>query len=385
MFRPSVCILAGSRRHDDPRIYQKEALTLREHGYEVCILCTDYEGVDRSGIRFIRLSALPDCKFRFRWVCLLMNHIHAALFRHRFAAAAKKTGAAYCHIHDSMLIPVGVRLRKHMKVIYDVHSGDPLFDSGCAAMESTAVSSEKGLRKAKNALSGFYALITADPSSLPELEELNRRVVPLWDYPRVRDYGTASRDSRRKKDKICMFGGIARSEVFPLLSAAKAANLSLVLSGEFEDEALQAECEALPEWQTVEYLDASEEAARRKNLSEARAGIVTSHGDASLLPSALFDFMASEVPVIVSNLASCSQIVDDANCGVCVDMSSSSEIAAALEYIQTNGDIAREMGKRGRSAVLKRYSWEEEEDRLFRLYPLPLESFEEDAPVLSAR
>ena len=95
--------------------------------------------------------------------------------------------------------------------------------------------------------------------------------------------------------------------------------------------------------------------------------------------------MASEVPVIVSNLASCSQIVDDANCGVCVDMSSSSEIAAALEYIQTNGDIAREMGKRGRSAVLKRYSWEEEEDRLFRLYPLPLESFEEDAPVLSAR
>ena len=78
-----VCIMTSVHRHDDVRIYHKEAKALREKGFDVTILCPDYEGTDENGIRFVRVL-LP--KQRMRRILTASG---------RFYRAAKRTGAQW--------------------------------------------------------------------------------------------------------------------------------------------------------------------------------------------------------------------------------------------------------------------------------------------------
>ena len=50
-----ICIMTSVHRHDDVRIYHKEAKALRQKGFSVTILCPDYAGTDENGIRFVRV------------------------------------------------------------------------------------------------------------------------------------------------------------------------------------------------------------------------------------------------------------------------------------------------------------------------------------------
>ena len=50
-----ICIMTSVHRHDDVRIYHKEAKALQQKGFSVTILCPDYAGMDENGIRFVRV------------------------------------------------------------------------------------------------------------------------------------------------------------------------------------------------------------------------------------------------------------------------------------------------------------------------------------------
>ena len=63
-----------------------------------------------------------------------------------------------------------------------------------------------------------------------------------------------------------------------------------------------------------------------------------------------------------------SSIIDDAQCGVCVDPLKPHEIAKAVDYFIKNPDEARVMGEEGRAAVLEKYNWSIEENKLLNFY-----------------
>ena len=78
--------------------------------------------------------------------------------------------------------------------------------------------------------------------------------------------------------------------------------------------------------------------------------------------------MSAGVPVIASDFPLWRGIVEDAECGICVDPENPNAIAKAINYLLTHPEEADEMGRNGRRAVERKYRWDAEGAKLVALY-----------------
>jgi len=74
------------------------------------------------------------------------------------------------------------------------------------------------------------------------------------------------------------------------------------------------------------------------------------------------------LPIITSNFPLWKEIVEGNNCGICVNPLEPKEIAEAIEYIMNQSQEAEQMGKNGKKAVLEKYNWGVEEEKLLKIY-----------------
>lgn len=86
------------------------------------------------------------------------------------------------------------------------------------------------------------------------------------------------------------------------------------------------------------------------------------------LPNKLFQYMAAGIPVIASDFPQIREILVDAGCGIPVDTTRPTAIAAAIRRLLAAPDEARAMGRRGRSAVAERYGWRHAASTLLEVY-----------------
>jgi glycosyltransferase involved in cell wall biosynthesis len=75
------------------------------------------------------------------------------------------------------------------------------------------------------------------------------------------------------------------------------------------------------------------------------------------LPNKLFHYMAAGIPVVASSFPQVRAIVEDAGCGITVDMTDPAAIATGIRTVLRD-PAAAAMGANGRAAVEERYSWE---------------------------
>ena len=78
--------------------------------------------------------------------------------------------------------------------------------------------------------------------------------------------------------------------------------------------------------------------------------------------------MVAGLPVIASNFPLWKEIIEGNNCGICVNPLEPKEIAKAVEYLIKHPEEARKMGENGRKAVLEKYNWEKESEKLLKVY-----------------
>lgn len=104
---------------------------------------------------------------------------------------------------------------------------------------------------------------------------------------------------------------------------------------------------------------------------QSRAGIVIyqpakNHFEAQ--PIKLFEFMAAGLPVIASDFPLWQKIVEENDCGICVNPTDAASVKNACTTLLANPDRGQQMGKNGRKAVLEKYNWANEEKKLLALY-----------------
>lgn len=63
--------------------------------------------------------------------------------------------------------------------------------------------------------------------------------------------------------------------------------------------------------------------------------------------------MAAGLPVVASNFPLWRKIIQNAQCGLCVDPLDPEAIAQAIDYLYEHPDEAREMGENGCRVVLE--------------------------------
>jgi glycosyltransferase involved in cell wall biosynthesis len=101
-------------------------------------------------------------------------------------------------------------------------------------------------------------------------------------------------------------------------------------------------------------------------LARCDVGLVPHHVTESwqtTIPNKLFDYMSLGKPVIVSNARPAERIVREERCGI---VYRDRDVAALADAIVAMGDADRRAacGQRGREAIVRRYNWEIDEQRL---------------------
>jgi glycosyltransferase involved in cell wall biosynthesis len=82
----------------------------------------------------------------------------------------------------------------------------------------------------------------------------------------------------------------------------------------------------------------------------------------------MFEYMSSGIPVIASNFPLWRDIIEGNQCGICVDPLDPRAIAAAIDFLVTHPQPAKAMGENGRRAVLEKYNWTVQANRLTDFY-----------------
>ena len=78
--------------------------------------------------------------------------------------------------------------------------------------------------------------------------------------------------------------------------------------------------------------------------------------------------MSHGIPIICSNFPVWKDFIDKEKCGLTVNPNDIVDIIDKINFLLNNMEAGVTMGENGRKAVLKKYNWEKESNKLIKLY-----------------
>ncbi len=367
--RAKVCVLTSVHIPFDGRVFHKEARSLAKAGYEVVLIARHDKEETVGGVRVV---PLPQPKSRLQ----RMTRILWRLYR-----LAVKENADVYHFHDPELMVVGLLLKlRGRKVIWDVHEHYPnaILDKFYLSKPARRVIS-KSFDLFERAVTRFYDyVIYTTPFVGARYQKMKVRSGRIENYPIVELSETFGRDPQ---EKVIYLGAMSRIrglvevvEAFGIVTK-RYPSWELYLVGSCRPPSFEQELRELAARRGIEanvkFVEWVPYEEKERLSSQASMGVITYlpySNNTSCLPNKLFDYMLVGLPVIASDFPLYREVVEPDRCGLIVDPSKPEEIARAMEYLIEHPDEARQMGERGRQAVLEKYNWEKESERLLRIY-----------------
>jgi glycosyltransferase involved in cell wall biosynthesis len=279
------------------------------------------------------------------------------------------------HFHDPELIFIGHKLRKKdKKIIYDVHEDVPrqilakpyIFRPIRKIISIlTEVIENHFSRK-------FDAIICATPHINERFLKINPKSFNISNFPILKEFETINKKWNERKNSICYIGGITRERgILELVEALGYSDCQLSLAGAFDSEEIFNLAKENENWKKVKYYGQVDRQKIVEILSSSKIGMVTlrlTPNHLESLPIKMFEYMAAEIPVITSNFPVWKKIVESNNYGLCVNPMDPEEIGKAINRLLNNADEAKTMGENGRKAVIERFNWERESEKLILIY-----------------
>lgn len=351
----------------DTRIFLKMCSSLSGWGLDTTLVVADGGGDEiKNGVKII--DAGPKTGGRLSRMTKTARRVYAT---------AKEVTADVYHLHDPELMPMGVKLvKKGCKVIFDVHedfpedilSGKPYLNNLSAWTLSKFMAVYE-----KRCCKRYSAVVAATQSIYDKLKNINIKTVNVNNYPIIDELAPGT-TAPIKQTQVCYVGGIVGIRgIIEMVDSMELvrSSVKLQLVGKFIDDNLRNDTMNRPGWSNVEEQGVLDRLQVKEILNTSLAGLVLFlpvPNHTASQPNKMYEYMSSAIPIIASNFPLWREIVEGNKCGICVDPTKPSEIAAAIDYFVENPSVAKEMGENGRQAVINTYNWETEKNKLFDLY-----------------
>jgi len=364
-----ICHITTVHPPFDDRIFHKECRTLAKEGYKVYLIAKHDKEETVEGVNII---PIPEAKNRMQRIILLSI---------KALSNALNLKADVYHFHDPELLPVGVLLKllTGKKIIYDVHEDYSKQILSKYYISRIMRKSISYLIKMLEHISSLFfdGIVTATDDILRNFS-YHKRAISVRNFPIIENFPDVKKINSDKKDvfNLIYIGGLTEErgiiQMVQSLEFAKSnKQLKLILCGEFDPPDLEVKVRSLKGFEKVEYLGWVDHKKISELLTKTDAGIVCLHpipNYLTSLPVKLFEYMLAGLPVIASNFPLWKEIVEGNNCGICVNPLDPKDIAEAIKYLIEHPDEERKMGENGRKAVLEKYNWQKEGEKLIELY-----------------
>ncbi|MCD4683172.1 MAG: glycosyltransferase family 4 protein [Bacteroidales bacterium] len=383
--------MADTHNFLDDRVYWKEAISLKNNGYEVYYIFADTiseSGVTDKGIYYYKIKS---SFFQKKWY---LNFPFKILipggFYHRMFKKAASLKADVYHIHDLKVNKIGKRLESlphKPKIIYDVHEPYPenirdyISTQGIFTFLKNKYS--EYIRKwEKRCAKNYDLIITTEENMQDRFREFmpQDKVEIIYNYTNLE----STRESLNFEDKIydaIYSGGITqRRGAFKILEAAKIAvmekpGLKILFLGSYFPANFKNEMQefiiknglqenvilhdSVPYTQVPDFY----------NKSKIGLGIfLPCETHSIILQIKIFEYMNYGLPIIGSNFGHINDYINKDNVGIAVNPEDPNEIANALLSILDNLPLYNTFSSNGINAVDNKYKWTFMEKKLVDIY-----------------
>ena len=369
-----VCHFSSAHAPNDTRIFHKQCASLSREGYDVTLVvkAKDSQSVGTTVEKGVKVIQVPvDSSSRLKRIIFGAKAVYQK---------ALEVDADIYEFHDPELLPYGLKLaRKGKKVIFDSHEDYPT-----QIMEKEWIPSV--LRRLISSVYRAYethvvknldaVLFPCTKNGINIFEGRAKQTVIISNAVMLEEMLSPDAASGGQRDgrTICCTGSLTYQRgITHLIRAAHLAGVRLILAGKYSSDEYQQELEQMPEYECVDYRGylGREELAQVYASSSIGMSTILNVGQYSSLdnfPTKVYEYMAAGLPVIVSDYPFMRRSVQQDQFGVAVDPADSEAIAAAIRKILADPNQAQLMGERGRQAVVQKYNWGIEEQKLFALY-----------------
>jgi glycosyltransferase involved in cell wall biosynthesis len=222
-------------------------------------------------------------------------------------------------------------------------------------------------------------VVAVTPSIAQRFRAINKQTIIVRNYPYPKEvvFAQPSLPWASRRQSVAYVGGISalRSiremvEAMALLPSTLPA--ALELAGNEVPEGLRPEeLYNHAGWLRVRHHGLLDQPSTFRLLHRVRAGLVLFHpvpNHMEAMPQKIFEYMGAGIPLIVSDFPMWRKLLENTGCALFVDALDSQAIANAIEYILTHPQEAEGMGLLGQAAVLEKYNWDDEAEKLVSLY-----------------
>lgn len=368
-----VHMLSSVHRCFDVRIFQKEAVTLAEAGYQVTVVANaDFTEKMVDGIRLLGLPQPATRALRpLNWW--------------RILRIALRERADIYHFHDPELLIVGLLLKAlaQKPVIYDVHENYPesiLTKPWIPRPLRRTVS--QLFRVFEDIMARFVDGVVVVNELLAERFSGKSRVVMVSNYARIEQFvgeGPGFRQGKARLKPYFVYTGRLSDHrgIYECIRALKRLNdenVELICAGpvgHVSNQEVRTLLDGSQSSTLFQYLGLLPYADIPPLLTGALAGLLCFQATPNNLlgtPNKLFEYMSAGIPVIASDFPFIREVVLEADCGLLMQPDDVEEIAAAMTHLLHNPEDARRLGRNGLRAARERYNWQLEEKKLLSLY-----------------
>jgi glycosyltransferase involved in cell wall biosynthesis len=368
-----VCILSSVHPCFDVRIFQKQARSLAQTGYQVTLAAVG--DVGESVVDGVRILGLPQPVSRWQ----------RPLNWWRVLRIGLRERADIYHFHDPELLAVGavLKLLSGKPVVYDVHENYPediLTKEWIPAWLRKPFSAL--FRVAEETAARWMDGVVVVNECLAERFRGKSRVATVFNYSRLESaaqpqHGANSAEQRPVRYFVYA-GRISDDrglhECAQALARLEDSDVELLCAGRIghvAEEGFRALLEGQHPQSRFKYLGLLPYEAIPPLLQDALAGLLCFRPTPNNVlgtPNKLFEYMSASIPVIASDFPFIREVVSEAGCGILVRAEDVDEIASAMERILQDPEGADRMGRNGLQAVQNRFNWETEEKKLLALY-----------------
>lgn len=356
-----ICHLTSLHIRYDTRIFVKQCCSLAKIGHSVTLIVSDGKGDEIvNDVTIIDVGKAEGTKDR-------LLRVNKLIF-----SRAIELDAEYYFYHDPELSIQAVSLTNAgKKVIYDAHEDSPrqyISNAPNKGVKTKLISSfiqyleNRAARK-------IHGMLTATEGIKSRYDRYNANVEVVKNYPIV-DELVNDRMWEERRHQACYIGGLRDTRgIIEIIRACHKSNIPLKLAGPWQPKEFQNIAENEEGWHNTEYLGFLNRREIANLLAESRIGFLTLYKTPNhihALPVKMYEYMVSGVPVIASDIDLWQQIINDSNCGTCVDPQSVNDISGAIDYILGDTERALHLSENGKKSVLEKYNWNIEIQKIFR-------------------